>query len=284
MQFEVKTYLLCGAILFTLTACAGGPVVSGGAGVGPGIGPVRPLSYSAPIGMKEERWIGRALAVRVFREHGPAVQDAALQRYVALVGQAVAQMAERAGVEYRFTVLADDTPFSLGLPGGYVFVSRGMLKLLNDESQLAAVLGRAVAHISERHALATLEKNSPFPAALMPMGADGNTTALKRLTDRAAILIFERGLDAEQEFAADRKAAQYARRLGYHPGGLKPVLEKRMLARAANGPAWLNKQPGAEQRYRRLLGHLQDHPKDLNLPRFAKEYRAAVQGKLGPPF
>ncbi len=274
--------LLLSACLCVLTACAGSVGIGGGPAIEIGAGPVRPLGYASPIGLKEEQLIGRSLAIRMFREHGPVIEDKALRRYVALVGQAVAQAAERPGVEYRFAVLDSAVPFSIGLLGGYVFVSRGMLRLVADESQLAGVLGHAIAHISGRHVLKTLEANAQFPGfgALVPGLAGFNPAPLQRLTDLAGDRVFERGLDAALEYEADRKAAEYARRLGYHPGGLKHVLEKRMVARPTNGPAFLKHPPQPEQRYRRLLAHLQNHPKDFNLPRFAKEYRAATQGKL----
>jgi len=105
------------------------------------------------IDTSEEIAIGQSLAVRTFGAFGPPCRDASVTRYVAKVGKTVALQSERPSLPFSFAVVASDTPNALALPGGYVFVSTGLLKKLKSEYELAAILGHEIAHVAQRHGL-----------------------------------------------------------------------------------------------------------------------------------
>ena len=92
-----------------------------------------------------------------------------LQRYIATVGQAVVEVSERPDIDYYFAVLDSSAPNAFATPGGYVFVSVGLLRLLENEAQLAGVLGHEIAHITGRQLIPVLHfwSKTPDPICLM---------------------------------------------------------------------------------------------------------------------
>ena len=110
-----------------------------------------------PIGYKEERVIGGSLAIEIFSRFGGPYRNAALERYVALVGNTVVGVTERADLPFHFAILNSDDPNAFAAPGGYVFISVGLLRKMRSEAELAGVLGHEIAHITNRHALKMIE-------------------------------------------------------------------------------------------------------------------------------
>src|SRR5690606_18715333 len=86
------------------------------------------------------------------------VDDPALQAYVQRLGEEIARDSERPELPWTFGVLDDPTPNAFALPGGYVFVTRGMLSLMRSEAQLVAVLGHEVGHVTARHSVQQISR------------------------------------------------------------------------------------------------------------------------------
>ncbi len=203
---------------------------------------------------EDEARIGRALAVRLLIAL-PAVEDAALQRYVNRVGRwVVAAQGGHPGASWLFAVLDSDAIQAWSTPGGYVFITRGLYRQLRDEAELAAVLGREVARLADKRLLLDLRANT---------GSSG------RPRDEAAFLrqLLGEGLEAlqrphaaESEFLADRAAVMLAARAGYDPYALAVFLQHLGgLPDADPRLAWLaGTQPRAESRLARLSNTLED--------------------------
>lgn len=100
--------------------------------------------------LEEEKEAGEELAAQIGQEIGP-LGDEALNGYVQALGARLAARSPRKDIEYTFQVLDTDAPNAFALPGGYVYVTRGLLTLLNDESELAGVLAHQIAHAAARH-------------------------------------------------------------------------------------------------------------------------------------
>ncbi len=86
------------------------------------------------------------------------VEDEALQQYVQRIGAGLAADAERPGLPWTFRVVDDPTPNAFALPGGFIFVTRGMMNLMNSEAELASVLGHEIAHVTARHSVQQLSQ------------------------------------------------------------------------------------------------------------------------------
>ncbi|MES9876900.1 MAG: M48 family metalloprotease [Candidatus Sedimenticola sp. PURPLELP] len=158
----------------------------------------------------------------------PLLQEAKLQYYINLVGNWVAQQTERPDLDWRFGILDTDDINSFAAPGGYVFITKGMLRQLDNEAELAAVLAHECAHVVQRHYLAAVQKN-----ARLDLSANLVSAAVK--TDQRGALdkvlsgsreLYARGLDKDDEYEADRMGAVLTARAGYEPFGLHHVMQR----------------------------------------------------------
>ena len=148
-----------------------------------------------------------------------------LQAYVDQVGQKIASQAQPRGFRYTFKILNDESINALALPGGYIYVTRGLLAVLNNEAELAGVIGHEVGHACSRHAAKQVTKAQIFQ--LLSLGAMGaaaaaSPTAREHLD---AMFVFSNefltqvllGYGRENELEADEKGMRYVCQTGYDP-------------------------------------------------------------------
>jgi predicted Zn-dependent protease len=151
---------------------------------------------------------------------GQYVVDAALQRYVADIGQRLAAVSERPELPYDFVVLNNSVPNAWALPGGKIAVNRGLLLQLEDEAELAAVVGHEIVHAAARHSATQMSRGTlvnltaqlaTIMAATQGYGDVGNMAS--QLGSAAFMARYGR----EDELEADRYGMVYMSRLGYDP-------------------------------------------------------------------
>ena len=178
-----------------------------------------------------EAKVGRDAAGMVERTMG-LVEDEALAGYVRQIGERLARHSTRKGVEYRFFVADKPEPNAFALPGGYIYVSRGLLLLANSEDELAGVIGHEIGHVQARHHMKTQLRTVPF----IPLGiAAGLVAFVTSIIDPdlgqsvgqvamlpAAVLLssYSRG----QEREADEIGQKLAAAAGWDPAGLSGML------------------------------------------------------------
>ena len=183
--------------------------------VGEKLKPLKPTSEN------DEITLGKDVAANLLGA-SPLVNDPALQAYVNKVGLWIALHTSRPNLPWRFGVLDTNSVNAFATPGGYVFITRGMLMHMRDESELAGVLAHEISHVVEKHALNTMRKGK-----LVDMASDAlsrNKPEYAKLVS-AGTEIFARGLDKEDEFAADRMGVVLSARAGYDPYGLPATLQ-----------------------------------------------------------
>jgi predicted Zn-dependent protease len=175
--------------------------------------------------LEDENRIGRQIAGNLLGAV-PLVRDDALQRYVNLVGNWVALQSGRNDVTWRFGVLDTEDINAFAAPGGYVFVTKGLYRLLNNEAELAGVLGHEIAHVTQKHHLKVLKQSTLIGALGQAASnkAQGSDQIVQNLIGNGAE-IMARGLDKDAEFEADRIGMVFAARAGYDPWGLPTVLQ-----------------------------------------------------------
>src|SRR5689334_5844504 len=173
------------------------------------------------ISPSEERRLGQEEAHEVEETVG-LVQDSALLGYVRQVAGRLTQAAETSGVAWQFSVADDAEPNAFALPGGWVYVTRGALALLNREDELAGVLSHETAHVLEHHAARRVRAATPFavlfglPASILGTVSPtlgGIVGGIGGLTSGAVLASYSR----EQERDADRRGIGLAARAGYNP-------------------------------------------------------------------
>jgi len=174
----------------------------------------------------DEITIGKGIAANLLGA-APPLSDAKVQTYVNRVGQWVALHSDRPNLPWHFAVLDTRDVNAFATPGGYIFITHGLFVRLRDEAELAGVLAHEVTHVVEKHALNAMRKG-----ALTGMAGDAlSQYAEKKGKDdytkivSAGSELYARGLDKEDEFAADRAGVVLAARAGYDPYGLAAVLQ-----------------------------------------------------------
>ena len=185
-----------------------------------------------PADQDDELAIGRDAAATLLGASKP-IKDEMVQQYVNKVGLWVALQCDRPDLPWRFAVVDSDDIDAFAAPGGFVFVTRGLLLHMHNEAELAGVLGHEISHVVLKHHLKALQTAARMDllsqAAQYQLQKSGHDSELdQQLMDKvssAARTLYSRGLDKGDELAADRMGAVLAARAGYDPYGLMAVLQ-----------------------------------------------------------
>lgn len=240
------------------------------------------LQAMQPIGYEEEKAIGGALAAQVFNKFGGSYNNPQLQRYVTLVGQSVAQLSDRPNIPYYFSIIKTDDPNAFATPGGYVFVSLGLLRLVQNEAQLAGILGHEIAHVSQKHALQTIQRSKTLQgvSALTLSFMDKDPAMFGKVIDEVSEVLFTNGLDKELEFEADKIGTEYAYRVGYYPGGLSDFI-KVLAGSKADRSIFFSTHPSPRDRFMRLKAVMTEKYQSAALnPILSNRFKSETKGLL----
>ena len=176
---------------------------------------------------KGEVEIGDGVAANLLGA-APLVQDDNLQAYVNRLGWWLVRQTERPELAWHFGVLDTDSVNAFAAPGGYVFITRGLLLRMRNEAELAGVLAHEISHVLKRHHLNAIQKNAQtgLMADLASIAASNSRHGelVGKAIDTGTEL-YARGLDKDDEFEADRMGVVIAARAGYDPYGLPAVLQ-----------------------------------------------------------
>jgi predicted Zn-dependent protease len=160
--------------------------------------------------------IGAQEHPKIVAEFGGEYRDPKVQSYVNEVGQRMAKVADGQGVTYRFTVLDSPIVNAFALPGGYVYITRGLLAYATDEAELAGVLGHEIGHVVARHSAQRQTGQMLGTLGSILLGAVLNSPDAMRLGQGvagAALASYSR----DQEYEADEIGVQYLWRAGLDP-------------------------------------------------------------------
>ncbi len=211
------------------------------------------LSQSAEqIDEPKEIEIGRQLAA-VLLGSKPLYPDMAMQRYVNQLGRWISLQSPRPGLPWTFAVLDDGGFNAFAAPGGYVFVTKGLIDRVADESELAGILAHEISHVVQRHHLNAMRKTARAGIVTRVIGSQLNNNLGGALSAQLLSLgkdLYSKGLDQEDEFEADRNGVVLAARAGFDPYGLVAVLQQLRTA-APDNPVFmlsLSTHPPAQQR------------------------------------
>ena len=187
----------------------------------------RNLAGLRDVPQPEEIEIGRGVTETLLGA-SPVAPDPELQRYINTVGRWVAQQSERPDLPWHFVVNDSEVVNAVATPGGNVIVTKGMLRELRNESELAGLLGHEVAHVVRRHHLNAIRKTSFM--ALLAQGAQAAASNTRSQELVEALVgptkdLYARGLDKSDEFEADRMGVVLATRAGYDAWGLPYAIQ-----------------------------------------------------------
>jgi predicted Zn-dependent protease len=203
--------------------------------------------------------LGEESAAEIVKSVG-LLEDAEVTAYVSSVGAALAAKSEEPQRGWKFQTLDDPTVNAFALPGGYIFVTRGILAHLGSEAELAAVVGHEIGHVTGRHSVDQLSKATLAQLGL-GIGAAVSEDAAKYAQIGAAglkVLFLKYGRDDEYE--ADMLGVRYAGRGGYDVREMPKVFEAldrvSQKAGASKIPTWLSTHPQPTDRIERIRGHI----------------------------
>lgn len=154
-----------------------------------------------------------------------------MAEYVSQVGQRLVEQLEHQEFEYHFAVLDDPTPNAFALPGGYIFISRGLLALMNSEDELACVLAHEIIHVSEHHSVKQM-KSSILPSLIELPGnivggvVNENLGALINAPISLSNSLFSAKYSRTHESEADRLGIALAAKAGYQPEAMADILAR----------------------------------------------------------
>lgn len=201
--------------------------------------------------VQDELTVGRQIAAKLLGHMGSYEGKPEAYQYVNLVGQALATQSGRPELAFHFGVLQTDEINAYATPGGFVFVTRGLLKLVRSESELACILGHEIAHVNEKHMYNAIAPKRDVSAtesvARMVSGGKSDIGAsLSTMVTAGMKMLLEDGLGKEKEYAADEGGVLYAANAGYDPKALH-VLLKRIADASGSGKVGKTHPPFPER-------------------------------------
>lgn len=232
--------------------------------------PVSGRPEVALVSAEKEREIGADLARKVEQIIG-LVEDPELVAYVEAVGGRLAQYSPRQDVEYTFHVVDMVQPNAFALPGGYVYISRGLLPLVNSEDELAGLIAHEIAHVAARHAVQRVNVAAATAPVRIATGITGLATSI--VSPRLGRMVAGAGQVAsglvlapygrDQERQADRIGQELAARAGWDPRGIAVFLEtlehdEKLRSGESSRYSFLASHPSTPDRVTRTIRHASD--------------------------
>lgn len=172
---------------------------------------------------REEK-LGEAIAKSVEKEYKLA-EDPLLQQRVREIGNKIAAVCDRKDIEYTFKVLDDDEVNAVSLPGGFIYINKGLLEKVDNDNQLACVLAHEVGHVVARHSIKKLQALQGYSLLRILVAQAPQSGEVGAASDMAFTQLLL-GYSREDELLADQLGARYARLAGYDPKGMIEFLEK----------------------------------------------------------
>ncbi|OGR56769.1 MAG: hypothetical protein A2X36_04210 [Elusimicrobia bacterium GWA2_69_24] len=219
------------------------------------------LKEELHLGRDNERKLGREVSAYLIAKYG-LYDDQDSTRYVGLVGKTVARRTGRNGGDYRFGILNTKAVNAYSTPGGIIFVTKGLLMRLQDESQLAGVLAHEIVHVDQKHAIKGFVKAKA-------LGEVAKKVSDKSAFDEAARQLIEgiaeKGFPRADEYAADKGALGLLRAAGYAPHGLDGALQRLYGGKEESQDllkSWKSMHPPLSDRLERLDKLLENVPPD----------------------
>lgn len=180
---------------------------------------------------EEEKEIGREIAAKILGIYKLYKNDE-LTKYVNLVGKYVGLNSDEPERKYIFAILDTDTINAYSCPGGYIFITTGLLKILDSEAELATILGHEIAHIEKKHILNEIKRANIISSGAgivteKVIGGGGITKELaKKISQKAIETLFKKGLSKRDEYEADLIGFKISCKAGYNANSYIEFLKK----------------------------------------------------------
>ena len=217
---------------------------------------------------EQEYYIGRSVAALILAQY-PTYDNPALNNYLNTLGQAIVYSSSRPEiyVGYHFLVLDTEEVNALSAPGGFIFISKGLIRRCKNEEMLASILAHEVGHVCAKHGLQAIKK-ARLVEAFKVIGTEAArrygseelaqlTTAFEGALGDIVETLIVRGYDRKYEHEADDLAVKFDVAVGYSPKGLTDFLQTMVGdTSTASGKGWFKTHPSAEQRLEKVKNQI----------------------------
>ncbi len=214
LKLLIAPLLLCSAL--QLTGCTTNPATGD-------------QSFTAFMTEQDEQKVGAEEHPKIIEAFGGEYGGPKLKRYVENVGKALAAVSEVPNLPYKFTILNDEKVNAFALPGGYVYITRGLLALAENEAEMAGVLAHEIGHITARHSAQRYSTSMATNIGLTVLGVIGSMagipSGLNQVVSQGAQAAVQ-GYSRQQELEADMLGVRYMTRLGYSPDAMTTFFRK----------------------------------------------------------
>jgi predicted Zn-dependent protease len=285
----LRIYLILLGLLILLTGCAGLQIE--------GIEGLDILSSSAgavskaarPISDKEEYYVGRSVAARILSTY-EIYRDRELTEYINEIGQTVALHSDKPSTYagYHFAILDSKEINAFASPGGTIFITRGMIKAVNSEDELAAVLAHEVAHINHRDGIASIKK-ARWTEAVTIIGASAAkeygskdlsqlVTLFEGSIDDIVKTLVVNGYGREQEYSADKSSLAILKLSGYDPAALKDFVTRLIKKGKTSKGGMLQTHPATNDRLENIKAHIPSGEADISfMAKRTRRFKEAIR-------
>jgi predicted Zn-dependent protease len=236
-------------------------VVTGFAGCATVGNPATQKHEQVVIDSAQEVQLGRSISENIIKHDYPLLNDPAKQLFINKIGQRLAQVCDRRDIIYRFGILDNPDLNAFSLPGGYVYITRGLFDKLNEQ-ELAAILAHEIGHVVSRHAVGQLQSRLGYEllAAIVLAGfAQKDPQIAEDFTKLSGTVydLLSRGYGRQEELSADRLAIKYLRLAGYDPVDMVRVLELLQKETGPKGRVFeiLSDHPRMQERINKIKGY-----------------------------
>jgi len=239
------------------------------------VNPVSGMPEVTLISAKQEQEIGDEEAKKVAEQMG-LLDDNQLAPYLNQLGQRLAEQSPRKDVTYQFNLVDMVEPNAFALPGGYIYVTRGLLVLVNSEDELAGVVGHEIGHVAARHTVQKISRQGPF--ALLTNLVAGITGLVSPLvgniiggigefTQSLVFAPYSRG----QESEADKVGQEMAARAGWDPAALSSFLttlerDVEIMNKGPRKPSFFDSHPATPDRVEKTKEHAKELTREVRPP------------------
>jgi predicted Zn-dependent protease len=215
------------------------------------------------VSLQEEAELGAAYAAQVQREM-PLIRDPAAVAALNRFGDELVERADSTGRDYTFYLVDSPEVNAFAIPGGHIFVNRGLIESADQASELAGVLGHEIAHVTERHGIEQMKKQQGAGTLVsliyVILGREPGVVEQVAIQAGGAAVFARYGREAERE--ADQRAIETLPAAGYDPEGVATFFEA-LLEQQARQPtlldSWFASHPTSQERVqnaRTLIGTL----------------------------
>lgn len=202
---------------------------------------------------EKEVKIGKNISDRVKQEYELS-SNPKLNKKIYEIGKKIAEVCDRQAITYHFDIIEEDEKNAFSLPGGYIYIYKGLLDLLETDDEIAFVLAHEIGHVVGRHSIKRLQAN--WGANLLLIGSTQVETSNDSVGTVSLMLAqIISGYAKEDEFLADKLATEYLKKANFDPAAGIEVLKKLEKAREEESPhriSYFRSHPFAAQRIRRI--------------------------------